>query len=154
MNNKIHEKLDAAGIRAAREIDALTWLTTRTGYDQDDLTDDHDGSSPETAQAAVNSIKDAMLLIMALGPQERHDAMTELIAEYGDDNGDCPDELSDATIAGRTANWTWNEGDAWEDRTSLVWSCVRHAAEDAGDQALVEYAEQQEYYWSKKEERW
>jgi hypothetical protein len=145
-----HKPMWDAWLQAEKEAEAMTWLMTQTGADQDDLTGEY--TFDELVQAAVNSIKNAMLLVMAQGPQARHDAMTELVAEYGDDNGDCPDELGWAAVAGRLANWTWNEDDAWEYRTSVAWRAAKEVARKTGNTAAAEYAEEQEDFWSQKEE--
>lgn len=138
-----------AWLQAEKEAKVLKWLMTQYGTTRDDLIGEY--TDDELEQAAVNSIKNAVLLVLVQGPQARHDAMTELVAEYGDDNGDCPDELGWAAVAGRTANWTWNEGDTWEYRTSLVWRAAKEVARETGNTAAAEFAAEQEDYWSEQE---
>lgn len=148
-----HKPMWDALYQAEEELKAMKWLMAQYGATRDDLTGRY--TDDELERAAVNSIKSAVLLVMSMGPQARYDAMTELVAAYGDDNGDCPDELSWAAVAGRIANWTWNENDAWEYRTSLVWRAAKEVARETGNAAAAEYAEEQEDFWSQKEvEAW
>lgn len=144
-----HKPMLDALYQAEEELKAMKWLMAQYGATRDDLTGRY--TDDELERAAVNSIKSAVLLVMAMGPQARYDAMTELVAAYGDDNGDCPAELGWAAVAGRLAHWTWNEDDAWEYRTSVVWRAAKEVARETGNTAAAEFAAEQEDYWSEQE---
>ena len=152
MTNTTKDTMRDAWEQAEREARALTWLTTRRGPDADDLRDaPHAFSDYDIEQAAVNAIKDAVLLTMAMGQEQKRKVLTELTANYGDDNGDCPDDLTWPAVAGRMANWTMNENDAWEYRTSVVWRAAKEAARETGNTDAAEFAAEQEDYWSEQE---